>query len=111
MLCLSFLWLVQVNTGPSQNTGSSQRSATQQRQLSLSQAASSPPLPPPQQKQGTKGRRQCDDSEVMQFLRELKVEMKSDLSSINNKIDMMSTSINNLRQENAELKAENKSVE
>lgn len=47
---------------------------------------------------------------MMQFLRELKVDMKYILSSINNKMDSMSSSINTLRQEHSELKAEIKSL-
>jgi len=62
---------------------------TRQQTLSFSQvpASETPPPPPPssQRTSRTRSNKTDNDSEVMNFLREMKLELKNDLSSINSK--------------------------
>lgn len=50
------------------------------------------------------------DNEVMRFLQEMKDEVRSDLASINGKLNDMNESITNLRAENEKLREENNSM-
>jgi len=52
----------------------------------------------------------ANDSEVIAFLREIKSEMKTDLSSINSKLDDINNKVNVLKCENEMLRQENVSI-
>ncbi|KAH3823408.1 hypothetical protein DPMN_125207 [Dreissena polymorpha] len=77
---------------------------TRQQTLSFSQVpASETPPPQPQSSQRTsrtRSNKTDNDSEVMNFLREMKLELKNDLSSINSKINDISNTVNILKNEN-----------
>ena len=91
---------IEVNPGP----------LSQQKQSTLSFAdVASMKTPPSSSTQCTTRSRtkKSSDSEVMCFLREMKSEMKSDLSNINSKIDDINNTVSTLKHENEILRQEN----
>ncbi|KAH3787608.1 hypothetical protein DPMN_165734 [Dreissena polymorpha] len=98
----------------------SQRPATRQQKLSFSQSSrlSSPPLPPGRdpaprinenQRQATPEVNEYNsNAEILSYLREMKLEVRTDLANLNLKLGDMSQSINNLQKENEMLRNENK---
>lgn len=114
---------VEVNPGPATGRGSVQRSQGRQTQLSFSQAAvASPPTSEPRTRQQRQQQNRFPDpntppfnstgstnsADVLAYLQDMRSEFRTDLSSLNNKIDDISLTINNLKAENESLKEENK---
>ncbi|KAH3751339.1 hypothetical protein DPMN_185892 [Dreissena polymorpha] len=88
---------------------------TRQQTLSFSQvpASETPPRRRRRHHQRTSRTRSNNtdnDSEVMNFLREMKLELKNDLSSINSKINDISNTVNMLKNENEQLRQEHMSM-
>ena len=50
----------------------------------------------------------CDSADVLEYLRDMRSEVRNDFSSINNKIDKINVCVNELKAENQSLNDENK---
>ena len=86
---------VEVNPGPATDRGSVKRRQMRQTQISSSQPATSPPSSEPR----TQHQRQqqnripepqtppCNSADILDYLREIRTEVRTEFSSINNKID------------------------
>ena len=98
---------VEVNPGPGQSSAASQpkRQTARQRQLSFAQVAASPPRDPSPRARAIDS---TGNADVLAYLHDMKSEVRKDLSCINGKIDDVNISLNKLKQENEELKTENK---
>ena len=94
---------VELNPGPPRQQ--------KQRLLSFAEVSAAETPPPPPSQSTTRARaNKANDSEVMAFLREMKSEMKTDLSSINSKMEDISNTVNVLKSENELLRQENISI-
>ncbi|KAH3801919.1 hypothetical protein DPMN_155581 [Dreissena polymorpha] len=73
-------------------------------------ASEAPPLPSSHRTTKTRANKADNDSEVSTLLREMKVEMKNDLLSINSKINDICNTLNILKNKNEQLRQENISM-
>jgi len=115
ILRLVLFWSVLLTLGGNVELNPGPLRAAKQRTLSFAEVVSSPPstsAPNPSLSQEPPRRassRANKDSEVMAFLRDMKTEMRSDLATLNNKIDM-NRSVCDLKSENECLRQENQDM-
>ena len=91
---------VETNPGPPK----AQRQKTLQFSDALASPSSTPPLP------RSKRNQENQESEIMAFLGEMKADLKSDMNTLNNKIDGIEQNVNELRSENERLSVENRKL-
>lgn len=110
-----------VETNPGPNNGATPISTpaapkpTKQRQLTLAQAtaATSPDprkLRSQAQRLPTNQVENGAGADVLEYLREMRLEVRNDLASIDNKLSDVNSSLNDLKAENEQLRSENKEL-
>ena len=120
-LCIMFGLLlvvcgdVEVNPGPATDRGSVQRPQGRQTQLSFSQPTALPSSEPRTRHQRQQQNRipepqtpPSNSADILYYLREMRTEVRTEFSSINNKIDDINLRVNQLKAEHESLKDENK---
>ena len=115
ILMLACALLVTTCGDVERNPGPGSERTTRQQKLSFSQAAKSPPI---LQDFGARAKTQrqvprndnASNADLLDYLKDFKMEIRNDFSSLNTKIDEINSTVADLKIENEQLKSENVSL-